>query len=167
MFAGPQFVCVPGNRPFGLFLEAHRMLPYKQALQLKCENALSMQIGIWAANGQSAATWRLGCKMAFEFVRKQAIPTFRRRTSYAHLTTGSAEFAGLQSLCVPANRPYGLFGHGHRMFPRQQALRCSRGRKSISSLQTGHSVFSGKGIACFPDNRPCGVCGAAIRLRPC
>ena len=78
------------------------------------------------------------------------------------------EFALLRILnCVPAYRPFGLFGHAHRMLPRQPVLRCLRGRISITPLQTGPLVFSGTRIACFPDSRPCGVCGAANRLRPC
>ena len=197
VFAGSQLDCVPDNRPFRLFRGAHRMLPWQQALrslrsstscihtlrQLKsvyaakmhsiCKLAFRLQtrnrqrIGVWTSNWRLGCNWGSGCKMAFELVREQATRTFRRRTTYAPLTTGSAEFAGPQSLCVPANRPYGLFGHGHRMLNRQQALRCLRGRKSFASLQTGPSVFSGTGMACFPDSRSCGVCGYASRLRLC
>ena len=197
VFAGSQLDCVPDNRPFRLFRGAHRMLPWQQALrslrsstscihtfgQLKCVTAAKMhsicklafglqtrnrqRIGVWASNWRLGCNWGSGCKMAFEFVREQATRTFRRRTTYAPLTTGSAEFAGPQSLCVPANRPYGLFGHGHRLLNRQHPLRCLRGRKSFASLQTGPSVFSGTGIACFPDSRPCSVCGYASRLRLC
>ena len=70
-------------------------------------------------------------------------------------------FAMPQFVCVPAKRPFGLFGHGHRMLPRQQALH------SFAPLQTGPSVFSGTGIACHPDRRPYGICGVVTRLRPC
>ena len=76
-------------------------------------------------------------------------------------------FPGPQFVCVPANRAFGLFGHGHSMLPRQQALWCFRGRNSFASLLIGPSDFSGTGIACFPDSRPCDVCGDANRLRPC
>ena len=72
-----------------------------------------------------------------------------------------------QFICVPSDRPFGFFGHGHRMLPRQQALWCLRGRNSFTSLLTGPSVFLGTAIACLPDSRPCGVCGVATRLRPC
>ena len=46
-----------------------------------------------------------------------ALRTFRRRTSYAPLTTGSAEFSAQQSLCAPAIRPCGLSGVEHLMLP--------------------------------------------------
>ena len=114
---------------------------------------------------------------------QQALRTLRGRNPFASLQTGPTVFSGTgiacfpgnrpcgvcgpQLFCVLANRPFGFFGHGHRMLPRQQALRCLRGRKSIVSLQTGPSVFSGMGIACFPGNRPCGVGGPSIQLRPC
>ena len=133
-FSGAHIACLHDSRPCRLHGAATYTYVWAAEMRLRCENALSMQIGVLAANGQSAANcrwaanWRLGCnwgsgsKMAFKFVPKQAIRTFRRHTSYVYLTTGSAEFAGPQSLCVPANRPYGLFGHGHRMLPTQQAL---------------------------------------------
>ena len=108
-----------------------------------------------------------GCKMAFDFVRRQAIWTFRCRTSYASPTTGSAVFAALQLHASLQTGPSVFFGHADRMLPRQQALRCLRGRNSFASLLTGPSVFSGTGIACFPDSPPCGVCGDATRLRHC
>ena len=84
-------------------------------------------------------------------------------------------FAGTQVVCVPAYRPFGLFGHGHRMLPRQQALRCLRGRKSIVSLltalrsfrarashaspTTGYMVLAGPQVVCVPVTRPFGLCG--------
>ena len=76
-------------------------------------------------------------------------------------------FAGPQLLFLPANRPFGLFGHGHRMLTRQQALRCLRGRNSFESLLTGPSVFPGTGITCFVGSQPFRVLGDATRLRPC
>ena len=135
-FTGPRIACFPDSRPcgvcgaaplaymrldslntFGLrkcFNYANWRLGCK--LATGCELAFGLQIGVWAAN------WRLGCnwssgKMAFEFVREQVIRTFRRRKSYASLTTGPAEFAGPHLDCVPANRLFGLFGAAHRMLP--------------------------------------------------
>ena len=89
-----------------------------------------------------------------------ALRTFRRRTSYAPLTTGSAEFSAQQSLCVPAIRPCGLSGVEHLMLPLQQALPSFRRSNHFASLQTGPAVFSGTGMACF--RRPCGLSGVIL-----
>ena len=53
---------------------------------------------------------------------KPALRSIRARASHATPTAGPAVFAGPQLICVPANRPFGLFGHGHYMVPWQQAL---------------------------------------------
>ena len=127
-----------------------------------------MQIGVWAANGQSAANWRLGFKLAFGLQLVFWLQNGVRICS----RTGSSDFLAQHILCSPYNRlcgvcgpaiPLRLFGPGHRMLPRQQALRCLRGRKSIASLQTGPSVFSGTRIAFFLDSRPCGKSFASLQ----
>ena len=195
IFSGTDIACLPESSPCGVCGVATRLRPCQQALRtfqgrtshaslaagpavfaeqllwytylraaemrLGCENELSMQIGVWAAITVLAAKWRSNL-----FENR---PFGLSGSAYLrlHLQTGSVEYAGPQSLCVPANWPYGLFGHGHRMLSRQQALRCLRAQHSCASLLTCPSVFSGTGIACFPDSRPCGLCGDANRLRPC
>ena len=64
---------------------------------------------------------------------KPALRSFRAQVSHTSPTAGPAVFAGQQLLCVPANRPFGLFGHAHGMLLRQQALRCLRGRNAFAS----------------------------------
>ena len=49
---------------------------------------------------------------------QQAHRSFRARASLASPTTGPVVFAETQVICVPVNRPFGLFGHGHRILPR-------------------------------------------------
>ena len=138
MFGGTQLVCVPANRHFGLFGHGHRMLLRQQALRcLRGRNSFaSLLTGPSVFSGMRIAGFR---------------------------DSWPCRFAGRQVVCVPANRHFGLFGHGHRMLPRQQDLQCLRGRNSFASLLTGPSAFLGTRIACVPDSRPCGVCGAATR----
>ena len=73
--------------------------------------------------------------------------TFRRRTSYASMTTVPAEFAAPHIVCFPNNRSCGI--------------------REAASMRTGPSNFFGPHIACFPGNKNCGVCGAATPLCPC
>ena len=136
-------------------------------MRLGCENALSMQIGVCAANLQSAANWRLGCKLAvwlqigvwtaswrwaanwrlgcklafglqLEFWLQNDVRFCSRR--------GHSDFPAPHIVCFPDNRPCGVCG-AH--------LDCVPANSS--------SDFSGPHIVCFPANRACGVCGAATR----
>ena len=91
-FSAQQSLCAPAIRPCGLSGVEHLMLP---------DNRLCRVFG-------AAITLR-PCN--------SALRTFRRRTSYAPLTTGSAEFSAQQSLCAPAIRPCGLSGVEHLMLP--------------------------------------------------
>ena len=181
MFAETQVICVPANRSFGLFGHGHRLLPRQSAL--RClrgrKSFASLQTGPSVFSGTGIAC----------LPREQALRCLRGRRSIASLQTGPSFFSGTgiacfpnsrpcgvcgtQVVCVPANWPFSLFGHGYRMVSRQQALRCLRGRKSFASLPTGPSDFSGTGIACFPNNRPEGLfvgmqsmCGAANSAGP-
>ena len=141
-FAGPHLDGVPAIRPLRTFQDrtsyasltkgpavfaggggADLVCVWAANWRLGCKLAFGLQtgvrqrIGVWAANWRLGCNWSSGCKMTFEFFREQAIRTFRRRTSYASLTTGPAGFAGLHLDCVPATRPFGLFGAAHRMLP--------------------------------------------------
>ena len=135
-FSAQQSLCAPAIRPCGLSGVEHRMLPRQGPAVFSAQKSLS----------DSLRT--------------------RRRTSYAPLTTGSAEFSAQQSLCAPAIRPCGLSGVEHLMLPRQQALLCFRRRSHFPSLQFGPADFPASNILCSPDNRLCRVFGAAITLRP-
>ena len=88
VFAETKVICVPANRPFCLFGHGHRMLAQQQALRcLRRRKSFAFQL-----------TGHL---------------VFSGRASHASPTTGPAVLAGTQVVCVPAYRPFGLFGHGH------------------------------------------------------
>ena len=123
MFAGSQLLYVPANRPFGLFGHAHCMLPRQQAL--RC-----------LLGRNSFASLLIGPSV------------FRARVSHASPTAGPALFAGTKVVCVPANRPFGLFRHGHRMLPRRQAMQCLHATPTVfawmqlvCSLQSSNSAI--------------------------
>ena len=108
------------------------------------ELAFRLQIGVWVAIGLLAAKWRSNlfenrpfglseqrmlpqqpscgfCEAANQLRPcKLALRSFRARVSHSSLTAGPAVFADPQIDCVLANRPFGLFGHAHRMLPRQK-----------------------------------------------
>ena len=76
-------------------------------MRLGCENALSMQIGVWAAKWQSAANWRLGCKLAFGLqIVVWAANWHRQRIGV---------WAANWRLNLFENRPFVLSGAAHRM----------------------------------------------------
>ena len=105
-------------------------------MRFGCENPLSVQIGVWAANWQSAANWRLVCKLAFA------------------LQTGIGQQIGDWA----ANWRLGCnWSSGCKMafeFVPEQAIRTFRGLTSYASLLTGPAVFAGPQLDCIPANRP-------------
>ena len=66
-------------------------------MRLGCENALSMQIGVWAANWRSAANWRFGLQMG--------------------VWAATGVLAANKRSNLFENRPFGLSGAAHLMLP--------------------------------------------------
>ena len=137
-FSAQQSLCAPAIRPCGLSGVEHLMLPRQQALRCfrRRSHFPSLQFGpadfpasniLCSPDNRlcrvfgAAITLRPPCRLFGHrhgmLPRQQALRTFRRRTSYAPLTTGSAEFSAQQSLCAPAIRPCGLSGVEHLMLP--------------------------------------------------
>ena len=98
---------------------------------------------------QLGCSWSSDCKMAFEFVREQAVRTFRRRTSYDSLTTSPAEFAGRTSIAAVRTGPSDFWD-----------------RTLYASLLTGPAMFAGPQLDCVPANRPFGLFRAAHGMLP-
>ena len=127
-FSAQQSLCVPAIRPCGLSGVEHLMLPLKTgsaefSAQQVTFRDFSLQFGpadFPASNILCSPDNRL-CRVFGAAITlrpcNSALRTFRRRTSYAPLTTGSAEFSAQQSLCAPAIRPCGLSGVEHLMLP--------------------------------------------------
>ena len=132
-------------------------------MRLGCKNALSLQIGVsaanwhrlrigfglkigvWAVNWRlgcnlaSAANWRLDCKLAFElqleFWLQNGVQICSR--------TGHSYFPAPQIICFPDNRPSGFCGAATRFRPCEQALWTLQSRASRASLAAGPAVFAG------------------------
>ena len=91
-------------------------------MRLGCENALSMQIGVWAANWQSAANWRLGCKLAFGLQIGVWAANWRWAANLAFglqigVWAAIAVLAAKWRSNLFENRTFGLSGAAHRMLP--------------------------------------------------
>ena len=124
-----------------------------------------MQIGIWDANWQSAAKWRLACKLAFglqlEFWLKNGVQICSK--------TGHSFFPAPHIVCFPDNRPCGVCRAAPRLRPCEQLTDPAVfARRQLDCVPANRAFgLFGAIILCFPENRPCGFSGAATRLRPC
>ena len=146
------------------FAEQLRWYTYVWAseMRLGCKNTLSIQIGVWAANGQSAANWRLGCKLAFGLQLVFWLQNGVRICS----RTGHSDFPTPHILCSPYNRLCGVCGAAIPLRPCKPALRSFRARASHASPTAGPAVFAGPQVDCVPANRPFGLFGHGYRMHP-
>ena len=81
-------------------------------------------------------------------------------------------FAGTQVVCVPADRPFRLFGHGHCMLPQQQARPVRRDAIDVRRRQLRRACCQ-ESIPCAAPKIPMGLstgthsmCGAAKSAGP-
>ena len=162
-FAAQQSLCVPANRPCRGRFQSLRN--HFASLQCRVFGPADFPASNILCSPDNRLCRVFGAAITLRPCNS-ALRTFRRRTSYAPLTTGCAEFSAQQSLCVPANLPCRLFGHRHGMLPRQKALRTFRRRTSYAPLTTGSAEFSAQQSLCAPAIRPCGLSGVEHLMLP-